>query len=98
MDVVWKDTPMDPLDNSTKLSQFACAYASATIDKAVEVKQLVREKEEKIQQLEQQLVEERQSVEHQLKAQMAQLQQSFDKLKLQYQAKTSAKYIQIQQL
>ena len=50
----------------TKLSQYVGAYASATIDKAVEVKQLVREKDERIQQLEWQLVEERQNICHQM--------------------------------
>ena len=33
MEVVWKDTPIDPYENLTKLSQFACAYATITIDK-----------------------------------------------------------------
>jgi len=49
LDVMWKDTPMDSSYNLTKLSQFAGAYTSITIDKAVEVKQLVREKYERIQ-------------------------------------------------
>lgn len=48
MDVVWKDTPMDSSHNLTKLSKYAGANASATIDKGVEVKPLVREKYEMI--------------------------------------------------
>ncbi len=46
MDIVWKDSQTGPLENLTKLSQFTGAYASATIDKAIEVRQLVKEKEE----------------------------------------------------
>jgi len=46
MDVVWKDTSIDPSKNLTKLSQFAGAYASATIDKVEEVINLIKEKEE----------------------------------------------------
>jgi len=91
MDIVWKDTQNDPSENFTKLSQFAGAYASVRIDKATEVRQLVREKEERIQQL----AEERQSIDQQVKAQLSQLQQSFDQLKLQHQAETSTKDAQI---
>lgn len=65
---------MDPSDNLTKLSQYIGSYASSTIDNAVEVKQLVTEKVERIKQLEQQLSEERQNVYHQMQAQMTQLQ------------------------
>lgn len=37
MEIVWKDAPIDPSENITKLSQFPGAYATATFDKAVEV-------------------------------------------------------------
>lgn len=37
MDVVWKDTPIDPSENLTRLSLFADTYATATIDKVAEV-------------------------------------------------------------
>ena len=37
MEVVWKDTPVDPSENLTKLSQFTRSYATTTIDKAMEV-------------------------------------------------------------
>lgn len=74
MDIVWKDTPIDPSENLKKLSQFAGAYASTTIDKAVEVRQLLREKEEMIMQLEQQYSEERKSIDNEMKAEMSQLQ------------------------
>lgn len=44
MDIVWKDLPMDPFENLTRLSQFAGAYAMKNIDKATEVQMLLREK------------------------------------------------------
>jgi len=34
MEVLWKDTHIDPSENLTKLSQFADTYATPTIDKA----------------------------------------------------------------
>lgn len=37
MEVVWKDTPIDPLENLTKLSQFAGTYATMTINRATKV-------------------------------------------------------------
>jgi len=53
MDIVWKDSPIDPSDNITRLSQFAGAYAIVNIDKETEVQMLLREKENKILLLEQ---------------------------------------------
>lgn len=58
MDIVWKDSPMDPLENLTRLSQFAGAYFMTTIDKETEVQMLLREKEQKILLLEKQLAQE----------------------------------------
>lgn len=55
IDVFWKDTPIDPSKNLTKLSQFASAYASAKIDKEEEVRNLIKEKKERIRQMEDQL-------------------------------------------
>jgi len=46
MDVLWKDSPINPYANLTRLSQFAGAYAIATIDKATEVQMLLKEKED----------------------------------------------------
>lgn len=37
MDIVWKDTLVDPSENLTKLSQFTGAYAITTIDKRNEI-------------------------------------------------------------
>lgn len=48
LDVLWQDPTTDPTDNLTKLSQITGAYASATIDKASEVHQLLKEKEDQI--------------------------------------------------
>lgn len=59
MEVVWKDTPIDPSENVTSLSQFAGAYATTIIDKVTEVIILIKDKYEIIQQLEQQLEHER---------------------------------------
>jgi len=44
MDIVWKDSNIDPSQNLTKLSQFAGAYATTTIDKAVKVQILFKKK------------------------------------------------------
>ena len=49
LDVLWKDPSNNPTENLTKLSQIAGAYASATIDKASEVQQLLKEQEDQIQ-------------------------------------------------
>ena len=37
IDVLWKDSSDDPTKHLTKLSQYAGAYATATVDKAIEV-------------------------------------------------------------
>jgi len=42
--VVWKEE-FDPSDDLTKLSQYAGAYSVATIDKASEVTNLLKEKD-----------------------------------------------------
>ena len=41
MEVVWKETPSNPIENLTRLSQFAGAYTTAIMDKAAEVSILV---------------------------------------------------------
>jgi len=43
----------------TKLSQYAGAYTTATIDKAIEVNQSIKEKDQRITQLEEQLAKEK---------------------------------------
>jgi len=47
LDVVWKDYQANSFNDLAKLSQYAGAYAMATIFKATEVQQLVKEKYEK---------------------------------------------------
>ena len=41
MEAVWEDTPSNPIENLTRLSQFTGAYTTATMDKAAEVSILV---------------------------------------------------------
>ena len=59
MDIVWKDSPIDPYENLTRLSQFIVAYAMETIIKATEVQMFLKEKEQRILELEQQLAQEK---------------------------------------
>ena len=54
--VVWKEE-FDPSDDLTKLSQYAGAYSAATIDKASEVTNLLKEKDQAISLLQMQLSE-----------------------------------------
>ena len=44
LDILWKDPASNLTENLAKLSQIAGAYASATIDKASEVQQFLKEK------------------------------------------------------
>ena len=50
MNVVWK-AEVNPSEDLTKLSQYARAYTSVTMDKAIEVTHPMREKDQKITQL-----------------------------------------------
>ena len=52
MNVIWKESEVNPSEDLTKLSQFAGAYRATTIDKETKVNQLVKEKDQKIKQLE----------------------------------------------
>ena len=54
MNVISKDSEVNPSEDLTKLSQFAGVYTTATIDKATEVNQLFKEKDQRINQLEEQ--------------------------------------------
>lgn len=58
--VIWKDSEVDPFKDFSKLSQFAGAYTVATIDKETKVNKLIKEKYQKIKQLEDQLKAEKQ--------------------------------------
>lgn len=55
--VVWREE-FDPSDDLTKLSQYAGAYSAATMDKASEVSNLLKEKDQAIALLQAQLSEE----------------------------------------
>ena len=60
--VLWKEE-VDPSNDLTKLSQYAGAYSAATIDKASEVSNLLKEKDQEIFSLQAQLSEARQKME-----------------------------------
>ena len=83
LDVLWKDPTSNPTKNLTKLSQIAGAYASATIDKASEVQQLLKEWEDKIQVLQQQL--QQANTNNEAHKQLEKLQQDFQQMKIGYQ-------------
>lgn len=60
--VVWKEE-FDPSDDLTKLSQYTGAYSVATMDKASEVSNLLKEKDQEITSLQAQLSEAQQKAE-----------------------------------
>jgi len=66
MDIVWRDIPFNPVEKLTRLSQLIGEHATATMKKATEVSTLLREKEERIAQLEQQLEAEKANVNKQV--------------------------------
>lgn len=84
MDIVWKESPIDPSENPTKLSQFTGAYATKTMDKATKVQMLLKEKEQRIMLLEQQLAQEKSN--QQAELQVAQLKREFKHMRIQHQA------------
>jgi len=55
MNVIWKDSEVNPSKDLTKLSQYAGAYTTAIIDKATKVNLLIKEKYQRIAQLEEQI-------------------------------------------
>ena len=52
VNILWKDSLVDPTKHLTKLSQYAGEYATATIDKATEVRVLLKQKEARVLELE----------------------------------------------
>lgn len=82
MNVVWKDSEVNPSEDLTKLSQYAGAYIAKTMDKAFEISQLIREKDLRTTQLEGKLAEEQQSI-SQLEQQLAEKKQQNEQLKEQ---------------
>jgi len=61
-EVLWKDAHVTPAKDLRKLSQYARAYAAATIDKAIEVQQPLREKYDRIRHLKENLENENQGI------------------------------------
>jgi len=62
MNIVYKNTEVNPSEDLTKLSQYAGAYSAATIDKAAEVSQLMTQKDLHIAFLEEQANESQQKI------------------------------------
>jgi len=62
MNVVWKDSKVNPFEDLTKLPQYAGAYTATTMDNTYEVSQLIKEKDLKITQLEEKMAEEQQKI------------------------------------
>ena len=53
---------MNPLEDLTKLSQYVGAYSAATIDKAFEIIQMMKQKDLQITMLEEQATENQQKI------------------------------------
>ena len=94
MDVLWKDPNNNPTENLTKLSQILGVYASATIDKASEVQQLLKEKEDQIQLLQWLLQQANTSIE--ASKQLEKLQEDFQQMQIGYQRSLDEKGKQLQ--
>jgi len=61
MNVVWK-AEVSPSKNLTKLSQYVGAYTTSTMEKALEISQLISKKDQRITQIEVQSAEEQQRI------------------------------------
>jgi len=96
LNVLWKDPTNNPTENLTKLSQIAGAYASATIDKASEVQQLLKEWEDQIQLLQQQL--QQANTNNEAQKQLERLHQDFQQMQIGYQKSLDEKGKQLQDL
>jgi len=83
LDILWQDPTTDPTENLTKLSQIAGDYASVIIDKASEVQQLLKEKEDQIQILQQQL--QQANANNEAQKQLERLQWDFQQMQISYQ-------------
>ena len=59
MDVVWKDSFSNPTEHLTKLSHFVGVYTTTTTNKEEEVKLLLKQNEDKVQELERILEQEK---------------------------------------
>lgn len=61
-EVLWKGSTTAPTEELGRLTKFTGAYGSATIDKAINVQNLLKEKEENISMLEQNTEAEKQKI------------------------------------
>ena len=64
MNIVWKNTEVNPSEDLTKFSQYVGAYSEATIDKASEVVEMMKQKDLQIAMLEEQATENQQNIMH----------------------------------
>ena len=62
MNIVYKNNEVNPFEDLTKLSQYTGAYSAATVDKVVEVSQLITQKDLHIASLEEQAKENQQQI------------------------------------
>ena len=62
MNIVYNNTEVNPSEDLTKLSQYAGAYSATTVDKAVEVSQMMTQKDLHIASLEEQAKESQQKI------------------------------------
>ena len=91
-------TPSNPIENLTRLSQFAGAYTTTMMDKVAEVSILVQEKYDKIMQLQQQLDEERSSLNQKVEQQLLKFKQDMEMLKISHENDLSRKNTLIKEL
>ena len=77
MNVIWKDSEVNLSEDLTKLSQFRGAYTATMIDKAIEVNQLVKKKDQEIKQIEEYLRVKKQRIDQQDIERQQQLSQEF---------------------
>ena len=82
VDVLWKDSLEDPTKHLTKLSQYAGAYATTTVDKATQVKNLLRQRDYRIQELEHLLDAEKVKTTEQIRMNSEQFLKDIERLKL----------------
>lgn len=94
MNFIWKYSEVNPSKDLTRLSQFAGTYTAATIDKATEVNQLIKEKDQKINHLEEQLIVQKQKSE-QLEEQLNLEKQKIDQQAIQRQQQLSQELEQL---
>ena len=66
MQLTWKGTQSTPGKELSRLSQFAGAYAEATIHKATNIESLIMEKGKKMTRMEQSFFNEKQRIEQEL--------------------------------